>query len=164
MALAALLLALAFAVAIAVSAPGAASAQVVLDGGGQDAGQPGDEQVGDPDVITDPASETEDPDASADDEDADSGSSAGSADEAPGEGPGDSGDSADEPSAGGEKQGEIHVGGASTSSDSPSATRAGGRRELPFTGVDAGYLLAIGIGLLAAGSALRTVTRRADLA
>jgi hypothetical protein len=126
------------ALVLALALPVTASAQVVADG---------DEQVVGPgQVVTDPASETEDPAA---DEGEDPADDTGEEEEA------DAPAASEEPAApSGPKRGEIHVLGARDASSETASTESAAR-ELPFTGVDAGPLFAIGIVLLGAGLALR---------
>jgi hypothetical protein len=146
-------------VLIALAAPAAALAQdpvpapepIVAQGGVVPAPDP---TVGPGQVVTDPASETEPaPTAGV------PAATDGVAQELP----------ADQP-----KRGEVHVlGGATASSTPPAAaaspaqaaapvarTASGGRKTLPFTGVDAGALALVGLGLLAAGSGLLAVLRQ----
>src|SRR4051812_27204331 len=102
--------------------------------------------VGEPQVVTDQATETE-PEATYDD---DEGSDIPAVDDgtlAP----------EPEPDASG-RRGEIHVLDA-TSASSPApaapATAHAPARTLPFTGVNAALLALVGLGLVAAGAALR---------
>jgi hypothetical protein len=105
--------------------------------------------VGEPQVVTDQASETE-PDATFDD---DEGSDIPAVDD---------GTPAPEPApdASG-RRGEIHVLDATSASTPPantpraSAAAATPARTLPFTGVNAGLLALVGLALLASGAALR---------
>jgi hypothetical protein len=116
-----------------------------------------DDPVGPGQVITDPASETEPtPDDVAVVED-----TSGTVTE----------ELADEP---GTKRGELHVLGTGRKESSPVASsapaaatqapapapRASATKTLPFTGVDAGAIALIGLGLLAAGSGLLAVLRQ----
>jgi hypothetical protein len=151
---------------IVLAAPAAALAQDPVPAPGPSVAQSGDpappdSTVGPGQVVTDPASETEpappaDVPAATD----------GVAQELP----------ADQP-----KRGEVHVlgTGATASSPAPAAAAApaqtpqaaaatataarpvsASRRTLPFTGVDAGVLVLVGLGLLAAGSGLLAVLRQ----
>jgi hypothetical protein len=142
-----------------------ASAQVIEDG---------NDTVGPGQVHTDPASEVEAPDEGDGLTDDEAREEAGE-DEPVASDEGQAQDEAQEPSdaPGSGKRGEIHVlggaqssGGGESGGDSsaaagspasePAAGRtATGRRTLPFTGVDAGPLAALGLALLAAGMGLR---------
>jgi hypothetical protein len=146
---------------IVLAAPAAASAQAPAPSPGPVVAQGGDPApdptVGPGQVITDPAGQTE-PAATTDVPAA----TAGVAQELP---------------ANQAKRGEVHVlGGATASSTPPAATPpaaqtpqaaaapartvSAGRKTLPFTGVDAGVLALVGLGLLAAGSGLLAVLRQ----